>query len=177
MRLTRPLCVPLLALLLPIAACQTEETGNVAEDSFIDPGTADEPGTIDEPGAVDDPDTAYGTAESALAAPPTPSKPEKGECTITVRAVVNGDIGGNYTKIRCNGAKNVRLTVEVTTYGASNDTKRRTHKWSSLTGQREDQLPIALIATRKLEAESVVCYDTPGFRKCRSRISSVSNPG
>ncbi|GAA0351602.1 hypothetical protein [Micropruina glycogenica] len=114
------------------------------------------------------------TASSAPATPPTP---EKGECTITVKAVVNGDVGGNYTKIRCDRAKNVQLTVEVTTYGASNDTKRRVHKWATLTGQREDQLPIALIATRKLEAESVVCYDTPGFRKCRSRISSVSNPG
>ena len=117
------------------------------------------------------------TSAQAASAPPTPPKPEKGECTITVKAVVNGGIGGNYTKIRCDGAKNVTLRVEATTYGASNDTKVRNHSWSKLTGSREDQLPIALIATRKLEAESVVCYDTPGFRKCRSRIDSVNSPG
>lgn len=120
---------------------------------------------------------AFGSTSAHAAGPPTPPAPENTQCTITVKATVNGGIGGNYTKMRCKAAKNVTLKVQVFTYGASNDSKTRNHSWSSLTGSREDQLPIALIATRELYVESVVCYDQPGFRKCRSRNDSVTSPG
>lgn len=125
--------------------------------------------------------TAVGAAMAMSGSPanaagaPTPPAPESTQCTISVKAVIGsgGDIGGNHTIIRCKNAKKVTLKVQVTIKGAVNETKTRNHSWSSLTGTREDQLPIALLATREIWATSTVCYDQPGFRKCRVRDSII----
>ncbi|MGC3994019.1 MAG: hypothetical protein QM779_07945 [Propionicimonas sp.] len=103
----------------------------------------------------------------------------KGECTIKVKTVTNGSIGGTSASWTCNKATSVTVTLEAGVYISGHYYSRtKTLSYASLNATKSYELPIAIDGVQELDSFGRVCFQwTSNTRKCVERSDSLSFAG